>query len=154
MPELPDLEVFRVNLFNRLTSKRLIGLGVFNPRKVLANKELLLGELNERGLLRIDRVGKELRFDFGGRRIVSVHLMLNGEISLAAGQDGIDEKSLKIFSLSFENGLSTAMLNCATAVWLPAIYRISGSAVSLPISTTVFIVFLSLVFYVTILTLY
>jgi len=101
MPELPDLEVFKTNIFNRLTSRRLIGLEVFNPQKVRAPKTAMLQGLAGRDLLRIDRVGKELFFDFGGGRTVAAHLMLNGTISIVA-QDAAGAVNFKIFSLRFE----------------------------------------------------
>lgn len=102
MPELPDLEVFRVNVFDRLTSKRLTGLEVFNPKKVYASKAALISDLNGRDLLRIDRVGKELFFDFGERRIVAIHLMLNGEISIVEDEGAIAAINYKILSMRFE----------------------------------------------------
>lgn len=102
MPELPDLEIFRANVFDRLASKRLTGLEIFNPKKVYASKAALINELNGRDLLRIDRVGKELFFDFGERRIVAVHLMLNGVISIVEDEGDVDAINFKILSLRFE----------------------------------------------------
>jgi len=101
MPELPDLEVFKTNIFDRLTSKRLVVPKVLNPQKVRAPGAALLEELAGRDLLRIDRVGKELCFDFGDGRIVAAHLMLNGEISIVP-QEAIGAIPFKIFSLRFE----------------------------------------------------
>jgi len=34
MPELPDLEVFRGNIFKKISSKRLIGLEVFSQKNI------------------------------------------------------------------------------------------------------------------------
>ncbi len=102
MPELPDLEVFRANVFQRLTSKRLTGVEVFSLRKVYTTKPMLMNELMGRNLLRIDRVGKELYFDFGERRIIAVHLMLNGEISIAENEAAVELISHKVFALRFE----------------------------------------------------
>lgn len=101
MPELTDLEVFKTNIYNRLKSKRLVGLGVFNMNKVSAPKNFMVNALADRELMQIDRHGKELFFDFGDNKIISAHLMLSGEISI------VDEKSVsqikfKIFSMSFE----------------------------------------------------
>jgi len=102
MPELPDLEVFKTNIFNRLSSKRLTGLEIFNANKVLPPKKILLDDLAGKDLLRVDRVGKELYFDFGGGKIITAHLMLNGEISIVA-EEKADLIRFKIFSLRFEN---------------------------------------------------
>jgi len=101
MPELPDLEVFKTNIFNRLTSKRLAGLEVYNPQKVRAPKAAMLEGLAGRDLLRIERVGKELLFDFGAGRTVAAHLMLNGAISIVP-QEAAGAINFKIFALRFE----------------------------------------------------
>ena len=102
MPELPDLEVFKTNVFDRLTSKKLAGLEVFNQNKVPAPKEYLMDNLAGRELLRIDRVGKELMFDFGDNRVIAVHLMLNGQIFILP-EDAVGTVKFKIFSLQFAN---------------------------------------------------
>ena len=101
MPELPDLEVFKTNVYRRLTSKRLVGLEVFNPLKVRAFREALPEAFAGRDLQRIERVGKELFFDFGERKAIAAHLMLNGEISIVA-QEAVNAIRFKIFAMRFE----------------------------------------------------
>lgn len=101
MPELPDLEVFKINVFNKITSKRLIGLEVFNQRKVNYPQTKLIDELKGQELLSVNRVGKELFFDFGSKKIFSAHLMLNGEMSIV-DEAGIDGIKYKIIAFNFE----------------------------------------------------
>jgi len=101
MPELPDLEVYKGNIYKQLTSKRLVGLEVFNPAKVITPQEFLMSELAGRELLGIERVGKELFFDFGTGKALAAHLMLNGRISIAA-REAAGAIRHKIFSLAFE----------------------------------------------------
>ena len=103
MPELPDLEVFKTNVFNRITSKRLIGLEVFHPQKVMAAKSMLLNDLVGKELLSINRIGKELFFGFDDGKIIAAHLMLNGEISVVATKEAVDAIRFKIFAMMFEN---------------------------------------------------
>jgi len=102
MPELPDLEVFKDNIFNRLTSKHLVGLKVFSQR-ITTPESILIDELSNRELLSIKRHGKELLFDFADDRIISAHLMLNGKISIVDDTKAIDKIRSKVFSLDFEN---------------------------------------------------
>jgi len=102
MPELPDLEVFKKNIFTRLTSKQLVSISVFNQKKVNKAQDLLRNELTELELLSINRVGKELLFEFTKNRLVSAHLMLNGEVSIVKPDD-IAGIMYKIFSFNFEN---------------------------------------------------
>jgi len=102
MPELPDLEIFKSNIMKRLSSKRLTGLNVFNSAKALFSESSLREELCGRELLDVDRVGKELYFDFGGGRVVSAHLMLNGKMEIVP-REAVSSINYKIFSFDFEN---------------------------------------------------
>jgi len=102
MPELPDLEVFKTNVFDQLNSKRLVGVEIFNPRKVYASKEVLIDDLVGKDLICINRVGKELFFDFGDNKIISTHLMLNGTISIV-DEIAVNNIKFKIFSMQFEH---------------------------------------------------
>jgi len=102
LPGLPDLEVFKTNIYNRLTSKLLIGVNVFNRNKALTPEPFLNGELSGRNLLCIERVGKELFFDFGDQKIIAAHLMLSGQISIVPEQQA-GEVKYKIFTMRFEN---------------------------------------------------
>ena len=102
MPELPDLEVYKGNIFEGLKSKRLVDVDIYAPREVYATKEKLQDELVGRELLSVDRIGKELYFDFGDRKIITVHLMLNGVISIVQTEA---ERAIgsKVFAMRFEN---------------------------------------------------
>jgi len=102
MPELPDLEVFRTNVFDQLTSKRLVGVEIFNPIKVQGSKNVLDSDLVGRDLVCINRRGKELYFDFGDDQIIAVHLMLSGTISIVNDVDAANI-NFKIFSMRFEH---------------------------------------------------
>jgi formamidopyrimidine-DNA glycosylase len=101
MPELPDLEIFKTNIFNRLTSKQLVGFDIFNSKKVHTSQITPLEELYNQVLIGINRVGKELFFDFGEHKLISVHLMLSGEMSIINKTD-MEAIKYKIFSLNFE----------------------------------------------------
>jgi formamidopyrimidine-DNA glycosylase len=99
MPELPDLEVFKENIFRTLSSKRLVGLKALSM-KITAPEIFLAEELIGRELQNITRSGKELLFDFADGKIISAHLMLNGKISIANEYEKIKSK---VFILNFEN---------------------------------------------------
>jgi len=102
MPELPDLEVFKDNIFNRLTSKRLVGLKVFNMN-ITTPESILQEELNGRELLGVNRFGKELLFDFADGQIISAHLMLKGNISIVNDPKAADKIKSKVFAMQFEH---------------------------------------------------
>ena len=102
MPELPDLEVFKENVFNRLTSKKLLDVNVCNAMKVNASPQIFAEEICGKTLLTINRAGKELLFVFPGDKAVSAHLMLQGKISILDGSEGMDKIAAKIFAFRFE----------------------------------------------------
>lgn len=103
MPELPDLEVFKGNIFKRLTSKRLVDVSVYNHQKVTMPREILNQELSGKELTVINRFGKELLFDFADGKIIAAHLMLSGKIAITTDASAVENIRFKIFSLNFEN---------------------------------------------------
>ena len=103
MPELPDLEVFKGNIFKKLTSKRLVNLHVHNHNKVTMPQEIMREELKGRELTAINRFGKELLFDFADGRIIAAHLMLSGKVSIVNDAIAAANIKFKIFSMDFEN---------------------------------------------------
>ena len=103
MPELPDLEVFKGNIFKKLTSKRLVDVHVFNHKKVTTPQSIFASELAGRELTAINRFGKELLFDFADGKIVATHLMLSGRVSILSDANAIANTRYKIFALEFEN---------------------------------------------------
>jgi len=103
MPELPDLEVFKENIFKRLTSKQLSGLKIWNAKKVCGCDDGLVEELPGQELTGIGRAGKELLFNFSGGKVIAAHLMLNGRIDIIEAGKSIEDIRFKIFSLEFRN---------------------------------------------------
>lgn len=103
MPELPDLEVFKKNVYDQLSSKKLAGVEIFNINKVMVATKTLADALSGKELLRIDRLGKELIFDFGDQIYLTAHLMLSGRMSIVPETeiDTINKMKHKIFALSF-----------------------------------------------------
>ena len=109
MPELPDLEVFKGNIFKKLSSKKLVDVTVYNHQKVTRPQECLNDELKGKELVAINRFGKELLFDFADGKIIAAHLMLSGKIAIVqaklvpGGDAHIANTKFKIFALNFEN---------------------------------------------------
>ena len=101
MPELPDLEVFKGNIFKQISSKKLTAIRVYNPNKVNLPTMALEERLKSEVLQAIDRVGKELYFVFSGGKCVTAHLMLNGTVSVL--KSAADNVKFKIFAFEFEN---------------------------------------------------
>lgn len=80
MPELPDIEVFAVNLKLMLAGKKLTKVCVVNGKKLKDIAEELQVNLQGCILQDIYRSGKEFRFKFSNGNILGLHLMLTGDI--------------------------------------------------------------------------
>jgi formamidopyrimidine-DNA glycosylase len=82
MPELPDLQVFSKNLTRKLKGKKVKTL-TFPYRKKLKTPATKFSKAIEGAkLTNIKRVGKELYFEFDNENVVSLHLMLRGNMYL------------------------------------------------------------------------
>src|SRR6476620_3686728 len=100
MPELPDLQVFSVNLDKKFSGKRLKKLTVINDRRLKVPKKELKKALEGQKLKQVYREGKELRFEFANRNILGLHLMLNGNMYLFEKRN---EHKNSILELLFED---------------------------------------------------
>ncbi len=80
MPELPDLQVFSRNLTKNLSGKTLKEIKVINDKKLNVSKAELKKSLELQKLKTIRRVGKELHFEFENGAVLSLHLMLHGQL--------------------------------------------------------------------------
>jgi formamidopyrimidine-DNA glycosylase len=89
MPELPDLEVFRGNLKKHLIDHSLLAVQVVNPKNVFPSAGPVLDQFIQQPLIAIERIGKELFFDFSGQKSFAVHLMLNGQFHLCRSREDV-----------------------------------------------------------------
>ena len=82
MPELPDLQVFSRNLNKALSGKTVKKVIVVNAKKLKTPVAELQKSLEKQQLTKVERVGKELHFQFGNGSVLGLHLMLHGELFL------------------------------------------------------------------------
>lgn len=99
MPELPDLEVFAVNLEKHFKNKTLESLKVSVPKKLNASEAELQEALVGHQLQHVLREGKTLQLHFGGGNVLGLHLMLHGELQLIKNEDDV---RFKIIELTFK----------------------------------------------------
>jgi formamidopyrimidine-DNA glycosylase len=106
MPELPDLEVFSHNLSSQLKGKQVKEVLVKNTKKLNVATQELQESINKQKIDRIYREGKELYFEFENKAILSMHMMLNGELHISK-----DEEIPKytIIRLVFKGGVSLTL---------------------------------------------
>lgn len=103
MPEIVDLEVMRRNMLKKVERSKITDLEV--EEKVLRNcaknkfKEILKGET----LQNIDRLAKQLIFEFNNDISLVVHLMLHGDFCWFDDSKDDNEKNV-VLKLDFGNG--------------------------------------------------
>jgi formamidopyrimidine-DNA glycosylase len=106
MPELPDIEVFTMNLDAIFSGKKLIKIKIVNGRKLKDTAAAYSKALNGKTLKRIYRSGKEMRFEFSGGQLLGLHLMLTGDIFVF---DKKNDHHSTIAEFYFEGGKSMAL---------------------------------------------
>lgn len=82
MPELPDLQVFSHNLTKALKGKTLVQINPVKGKKLNVPVKELKKNLEGQRLTKVERVGKELHFEFSNNHVLGLHLMLHGELHL------------------------------------------------------------------------
>lgn len=106
MPELPDLQVFSYNLNKELKGKILTGVNVANTKKLNVSTKALKEAIEGKQLTKIERVGKELHFEFKNGHILGMHLMLRGQLHLYQENN---EHKYTIIELMFDKGIGLAL---------------------------------------------
>ncbi|CAG5068175.1 Formamidopyrimidine-DNA glycosylase [Dyadobacter sp. CECT 9623] len=81
MPEIVDLEIFKKNLEKRFKNKKLQKVEIGSGAKIEASEKDFEKALSGKKLKSVDRKAKELYFNFGDDQVVSMHLMLHGQLS-------------------------------------------------------------------------
>jgi len=99
MPELPDLQVFSHNLTKALNGRKVEKVTCPSKKLNVSSKELQ-DCLEGAALEQVERVGKELHFNFDNKHVLGLHLMLHGQLTLSKEEQ---PKSL-IISLKFDDG--------------------------------------------------
>jgi formamidopyrimidine-DNA glycosylase len=108
MPELPDLQLFSVNLQKKLAGKKLTDIKVPVANKLNVTETTLQNALLGQPLREVKRVGKELHFEFENGQVLGLHLMLHGELH---DVEGNDLPKFTILHMVFTNGKGIALLD-------------------------------------------
>ncbi len=102
MPELPDLQVFSMNLKKQILNKPIVSVTVNNSRKMNVPAAVFVNGVLYSNIVDIVRVGKELHFHLSNGNAFSVHLMLHGGFNLSSVEE-IGSIKYKILSIAFED---------------------------------------------------
>jgi formamidopyrimidine-DNA glycosylase len=106
MPELPDLQAFSYNLNKQLAGKTLKKLSIPNKKKIKSPESAFKKALENHKLKKIERVGKELHFEFDKDAVLGLHLMLRGQLHLFEGKN---DHKYTIIELLFDDDTGIAM---------------------------------------------
>lgn len=106
MAELPDIEVFSRNLEKQFACKKLVKFKVVNGKKLKDPASVLTKTLQGKKLLDVYRSGKEMRFEFSGKIILGLHLMLTGDLRPFTGKN---EWKSTIVEFHFHDGSALAL---------------------------------------------
>jgi formamidopyrimidine-DNA glycosylase len=79
MPELPDLEVFKRNLCNKVIDKEIINVGVNATKAIIGvTPSELTAIAKGQTFVDVSRRGKHLIFELSNEKLLITHLMLHG----------------------------------------------------------------------------
>lgn len=106
MPELPDIQVFSLNLKKMYGGKKLDKIKVVNKRSLKDSQKDLSKALEGYKLKDIYRSGKEMRFLFSNGRVLGLHLMLTGDLIPFEEKN---ERKSTIVEFYFEGGNNLAL---------------------------------------------
>ena len=115
MPEIPDLNIFRRNLAKRLVGKTLKEIKVIVPRQLKVPESTLKEAFQGKVLTAINRIGKELHFQFQNGHVLGLHLMLHGTMYWYQEKN---ENKFTIAELLFSDGTGLAITDWQKAVML------------------------------------
>jgi len=115
MPEIPDLNIFCINLAKRLVGKKLTSISILIPRRLKLPEAAFKAALEGQELTAINRKGKQLYFIFGDAHVLSVQLMLYGSMHWYEERN---ENKFTIAELLFSDGTGLAITDWQKAVIL------------------------------------
>lgn len=84
MPELPDIELYRARLSERIVGQPLVRFSAFNPF-VLRSFDPKPTDLADRKVLDVGRVGKRIVLEFEDEYFAIIHLMIAGRLKWIEG---------------------------------------------------------------------
>ena len=108
MPELPDLQVFSINLKKRICNKKISSFDLYIPKNCNVDANELSNIIIGNEIDNIYRSGKELYFQLKDTTQFSVHLMLHGRFEVCS-TDETQKIKHKILSFDFDGGESLAI---------------------------------------------
>lgn len=103
MPELPEVEVVKIFLENKLTDQTITNLEILNKKSFIGDPNLVIGQK----IIKFSRIGKQLSIYLSNGKILLVHLKMTGQLIIDGFMLGhptktIETKSTRLI-LTFSN---------------------------------------------------
>jgi len=83
MPELPEVEVVKLYLEDKLLHQQFTSLEVLNPKSFIGDLNVVKGQ----EILKFSRIGKQLSIHLSNGLILLVHLKMTGQLILVTNSD-------------------------------------------------------------------
>jgi formamidopyrimidine-DNA glycosylase len=115
MPEIPDLNIFCINLAKRLVGKNLTCLRILIDRRLKLPESEFKASLEGQKLTAVNRKGKQLYFIFGEEHVLGIQLMLYGSMHW---YESNNENKFTIAELLFSDSTGLAITDWQKAVIL------------------------------------
>ena len=106
MPELPDLQVFSSNLEKLLKGRTIKKINVPVSKKLNVSIPALKKTLVGKSIERVTRDGKELHIKFNGGDVLSLHMMLHGNLRMFEKKN---EEQHTVLEIYFDNDKGLAL---------------------------------------------
>jgi len=78
MPELPEVEVVKIFLEDKLLNKKIVSLNILNAKSFIGNPKDILNKK----IIKFSRIGKQLSIHLSNGKIILVHLKMTGQLIL------------------------------------------------------------------------
>src|SRR5438045_3016982 len=100
MPELPDIELYRERIAERLIGSKLLEIKVFSPF-VVRSFDPSVAEFAGRSLVGVERLGKRIVLAFEGDFFAVIHLMISGRLTWQSPLPPVPEEIGKMMLIAF-----------------------------------------------------
>ena len=91
MPELPEVEVVKIFLEDKLLNQKIISLNIFNKKSFIGNPKDVLNKK----IIKFSRIGKQLSIHLSNGKIMLVHLKMTGQLIIDGFMLGHPTKTIE-----------------------------------------------------------
>ncbi|MFA5894580.1 MAG: bifunctional DNA-formamidopyrimidine glycosylase/DNA-(apurinic or apyrimidinic site) lyase [Candidatus Shapirobacteria bacterium] len=115
MPELPEVEVVKLYLEDKLLHQQITKLEIFNPKSFIGKPDLVEGQK----VIRFSRVGKQLSIHLSNGQILLVHLKMTGQLIL------VDPSSRSVLGHPTKDSFTSSLPSKSTRI----VFRFSNNQI-------------------------